>query len=81
MRPLKAGEFNLGYPDESSPGPALSQAEILSRYGSFTAYRRPEEHVGRLPSTEPTVDNDQKVKRKPTTGATLSSWKYGTPGA
>jgi Dyp-type peroxidase family len=46
--PLKAGEFILGYPDESGPGPALPQPEILSRNGSYMAYRRLEEHVGRF---------------------------------
>ena len=46
--PLKAGEFILGYPDESGPGPALPQPLILSRNGSFMAYRRLEEHVGRF---------------------------------
>ncbi|HEX4795592.1 MAG TPA: hypothetical protein VH370_17515 [Humisphaera sp.] len=44
--PLKAGEFILGYPDESGPGPALPQPQVLSRNGSFMAYRRLEEHVG-----------------------------------
>lgn len=46
--PLKAGEFILGYPDESGPGQALPQPAILSRNGSFMAYRRLEEHVGRF---------------------------------
>ena len=46
--PLQAGEFILGYPDESGPGPALPQPPILSRNGSFMAYRRLEEHVGRF---------------------------------
>jgi Dyp-type peroxidase family len=45
---LKAGEFILGYPDEHGPGPALPQPEILSRNGSFMAYRRLQEHVGRF---------------------------------
>lgn len=44
--PLKAGEFFLGYPDEHGEGPALPQPEILSRNGSFLAYRRLQEHVG-----------------------------------
>ena len=44
--PLKAGEFFLGYPDESGVTPGLPQPEILSRNGSFVAYRRLEEHVG-----------------------------------
>jgi Dyp-type peroxidase family len=42
---LKAGEFILGYPDENAHV-QLPQPEILSRNGSFMAYRRMEEHVG-----------------------------------
>ncbi len=44
--PLKPGEFFLGYPDEDGPGPPLPQPEILSRNGSYLAYRRMDEHVG-----------------------------------
>lgn len=43
--PLKAGEFILGYPDEYGPPANLPQPEILSRNGSYMAYRRLEEHV------------------------------------
>ena len=44
--PLQAGEFILGYPDEEGPPQRLPQPEVLSRNGSFLAYRRLEEHVG-----------------------------------
>ena len=44
--PLKPGEFFLGYPDENGPPAALPQPEILSRNGSYLAYRRMDEHVG-----------------------------------
>src|SRR6476619_5722560 len=44
--PLKAGEFFLGYTDESGFNPPLPQPEILSRNGSFLAYRRFHQHVG-----------------------------------
>jgi Dyp-type peroxidase family len=44
--PLKAGEFFLGYPDESGEIPALPSPQILSRNGSYVAYRRLQEHVG-----------------------------------
>ena len=44
--PLKAGEFILGYPDEDGPPANLPQPEILSRNGSYMAYRRLQEHVG-----------------------------------
>ncbi len=46
--PLKAGEFILGYSDEDGPPANLPQPEILSRNGSYMAYRRLEEHVGRF---------------------------------
>jgi hypothetical protein len=44
--PIKAGEFILGYPDEDGPAPNLPQPEILSRNGSYMAYRRLQQHVG-----------------------------------
>src|SRR3984893_16364354 len=44
--PLKPGEFILGYPDEDGPPANLPQPEVLSRNGSYMAYRRLQEHVG-----------------------------------
>ncbi len=44
--PLKPGEFILGYPDEDGPPANLPQPDVLSRNGSYMAYRRLEEHVG-----------------------------------
>ena len=46
--PLKPGEFILGYPDEDGPAANLPQPEVLSRNGSFMAYRRLEEHVAQF---------------------------------
>ncbi len=43
--PLKPGEFILGYPDEDGPPANQPQPEVLSRNGSYLAYRRLEEHV------------------------------------
>ncbi|KMO84658.1 peroxidase [Mycolicibacterium chubuense] len=43
---LEPGEFILGYPDEYGPPTDLPQPEILSRNGSYMAYRRLQEHVG-----------------------------------
>jgi Dyp-type peroxidase family len=42
---LEPGEFILGYPDENGPVHDLPQPEVLSRNGSYMAYRRLEEHV------------------------------------
>ncbi|UQA59764.1 Dyp-type peroxidase [Polyangium aurulentum] len=44
--PVEAGEFFLGYPDESGARPALPQPEILSKNGSYLAYMMLQEHVG-----------------------------------
>jgi Dyp-type peroxidase family len=43
--PLKPGEFILGYPDEDGPVHDLPAPEVLSRNGSYLAYRRLQEHV------------------------------------
>lgn len=44
--PSKPGEFFLGYEDDTGHVPPLPQPEILSRNGSFVAYRKMREHVG-----------------------------------
>jgi len=44
--PIKPGEFILGYPDEDGPPVGLPQPEVLSRNGTFMAYRRLQQHVG-----------------------------------
>jgi deferrochelatase/peroxidase EfeB len=43
---VRAGEFFLGYDDESGTPPPLPRPQVLSRNGSFLAYLRMEEHVG-----------------------------------
>ena len=76
--PLKAGEFILGYPDESGPGPALPQPEILSRNGSYMAYRRMEEHVGKfrdfLRENGNTPEEQELVAAK-----LMGRWRSGAP--
>ena len=42
----KPGEFFLGYPDETGLIPLQPQPEILSKNGSYLAYRKMREHVG-----------------------------------
>src|SRR5262252_6287311 len=46
--PIKPGEFFLGYPDEEGSAAGLPQPEVLSQNGSYVAYLRMEEHVGRF---------------------------------
>jgi Dyp-type peroxidase family len=76
--PLKAGEFILGYPDEFGPGPALPQPEVLSRNGSFMAYRRLEEHVGKfrdfLAEHGKSRDEQELIAAK-----LMGRWRSGAP--
>jgi Dyp-type peroxidase family len=76
--PLKPGEFILGYPDETGNDPALPQPEILARNGSFMAYRRLEEHVGRfrefLRANGRTPEEQELLAAK-----LMGRWRSGAP--
>ena len=75
---LKAGEFILGYPDENGPAVQLPKPEILSRNGSFMAYRRMEEHVGAfrdfLKEHGKTPEEQELVAAK-----LMGRWRSGAP--
>jgi Dyp-type peroxidase family len=76
--PLKAGEFILGYPDEDGPPANLPQPEILSRNGSYLAYRRLQEHVGAfrdfLKEHGRTPEEQELVAAK-----LMGRWRSGAP--
>jgi Dyp-type peroxidase family len=76
--PLKPGEFILGYSDEAGPGTKLPQPEILSRNGSYMAYRRLQEHVGRfrdfLGQHGKTAEERELVAAK-----LMGRWRSGAP--
>lgn len=46
--PLKAGEFVLGYPDETGGLPAMPQPDILGRNGTYVAFRKLHQRVAAL---------------------------------
>ena len=76
--PLKAGEFILGYPDESGVIPLLPQPDVLARNGSFMAYRRLEEHVGKfrdfLRTQGKTPQEQELIAAK-----LMGRWRSGAP--
>jgi Dyp-type peroxidase family len=76
--PLKPGEFILGYPDEAGPPANLPQPEILSRNGSYMAYRRLQEHVGKfrdfLRQNAPTPEEQELLAAK-----LMGRWRSGAP--
>ena len=65
--PSKPGEFFLGYPDETGHNP-ITTPEILTKNGSFLAYRKMQEHVGRfrdfLKANGKTVEEQELVAAK-----------------
>jgi Dyp-type peroxidase family len=77
--PLKAGEFILGYPDESGPAPALPQPEVLSRNGSFMAYRRLEEHVGRFREFLRSHGGETRQEQELLAAKLMGRWRSGAP--
>ena len=76
--PLKAGEFILGYADEDGPPARLPEPAVLSRNGSYMAYRRLEEHVGAfrdfLRQHGKTADEQELVAAK-----LMGRWRSGAP--
>jgi len=76
--PLKAGEFILGYVDETGVNTPLPRPEVLSRNGSYMAYRRLEEHVGRfrdfLREHGKTRDEQELIAAK-----LMGRWRSGAP--
>jgi Dyp-type peroxidase family len=77
--PIKAGEFILGYPDEEGPPSNLPQPEILSRNGSYMAYRRLRQHVGAFrdflrEQGGPTAEEQELLAAK-----LMGRWRSGAP--
>src|SRR5262245_35539981 len=75
---LKPGEFILGYPDETGTIPPLPKPDVLAKNGSFMAYRRMEEHVGRfrdfLKEHGETPEQQELVAAK-----LMGRWRSGAP--
>ena len=75
---LEPGEFILGYPDEEGPPRDLPQPEVLSRNGSFMAYRRLQEHVGLFRSY--LSDHADTPERQELLAAKfMGRWRSGAP--
>jgi Dyp-type peroxidase family len=76
--PLKAGEFILGYPDENDAIADRPQPEMLARNGSYMAYRRLEEHVGKfrdfLRQHGETAEEQELIAAK-----LMGRWRSGAP--
>ena len=76
--PLKAGEFILGYPDEYGAVATSPRPKILAVNGSYMAYRRLEEHVGKfrefLRQHGETPEGQELIAAK-----LMGRWRSGAP--
>lgn len=76
--PLKAGEFIVGYPDEFGVAAALPEPPSLMKNGTYMAYRRLQEHVGRfrdfLRSHGKTPEEQELIAAK-----LMGRWRSGAP--
>ncbi|MFL6351382.1 MAG: Dyp-type peroxidase [Bryobacteraceae bacterium] len=77
-RPLKAGEFVLGYPDEISDAPLIPQPEILGRNGSYVVFRKLYQRVGAfrqyLRANASTLQGEELLAAK-----MMGRWRSGAP--
>jgi Dyp-type peroxidase family len=77
-RPLKAGEFVLGYPDESGGIPAIPQPDVLGRNGSYVVFRKLHQRVAAFRrflkenSTSPEAEELLAAKM-------MGRWRSGAP--
>ena len=77
--PVKAGEFILGHEDESGEVVALPKPEVLTRNGTFMAYRRLQEHVAAFRDFlrqhgGPTAEGQELIAAK-----LMGRWRSGAP--
>ena len=77
--PVKAGEFILGQVDESGELVPPPKPEVLSRNGTFMAYRRLQEHVGAFRDFlrqhgGPTAEGQELIAAK-----LMGRWRSGAP--
>jgi Dyp-type peroxidase family len=77
-RPLKAGEFVLGYPDEIGGTPGIPQPEILGRNGSYVVFRKLHQRVAEfrryLKHNAPDAQAEEFLAAK-----MMGRWRSGAP--
>jgi Dyp-type peroxidase family len=77
-KPLKPGEFVLGYPDEISDHPQMPHPEILGRNGSYVVFRKLHQRVAEfrqyLKSNSSTPQAEELLAAK-----MMGRWRSGAP--
>jgi Dyp-type peroxidase family len=77
-RPLRPGEFVLGYPDEMGETQAIPQPEVLGRNGSYVVYRKLHQRVALfrqyLKANSPAPEDAELLAAK-----MMGRWRSGAP--
>jgi Dyp-type peroxidase family len=77
-RPLKAGEFVLGYLDETGALPAMPQPDVLGRNGTYLAFRKLHQRVAALRqylrAQSSSADEEELLAAK-----MVGRWRSGAP--
>jgi Dyp-type peroxidase family len=77
-RPLKPGEFVLGYPDEMGESSSIPQPEVLGRNGSYVVFRKLHQRVAAfrryLKDIAPSPEAEELLAAK-----MMGRWRSGAP--
>jgi len=77
-RPLKAGEFVLGYLDETGSFPPMPQPDVLGRNGTYVAFRKLHQRVAALRqylhAQSSSADEEELLAAK-----MVGRWRSGAP--
>ncbi|HEY6342549.1 MAG TPA: Dyp-type peroxidase [Bryobacteraceae bacterium] len=78
QRPLKAGGFVLGYPDETGSLPPMPQPDALGRNGTFVVFRKLHQRVAKfrryLRANASNLDEEELLAAK-----MIGRWRSGAP--
>lgn len=76
--PFKAGEFVLGYPDETGAMPPMPQPEVLGRNGTYVAFRKLHQRVAPfrryLKEQAKSREDEERLAAK-----MMGRWRSGAP--
>lgn len=76
--PFKAGEFVLGYPDETGALPPMPQPEVLGRNGTYVVFRKLHQRVAAfrqyLKEQAKSPEDEERLAAK-----MMGRWRSGTP--
>jgi Dyp-type peroxidase family len=77
-RPLRPGEFVLGYPDEMGETPSIPKPDILGRNGSYVAFRKLHQRVAAfrqyLKANSSATEGEELLAAK-----MMGRWRSGAP--